>query len=1028
MKISDFSINRAVTTTMLILLIVLVGVISFTRLNIGLYPDITFPGAAIITSYEGVGSEEIENLITKEIEGAVATVEGVNNITSTSSMGQSSVVIEFNWGRDMDFAVQDLREQVDLISSAVLPDGADDPLIFKFDPASLPIIMYGVSSSDLQLAELKQRTEDDLIPRLERLPGVAQVNLQGGLDREILVSLKRDKLNYYNLDYSFVSNILAQENVNVSAGDVVQGNKNLLVRTTGKFESLDEIRKINIPVGASGQVKLSDIAEVEEGFSDVNTISRSNGMRSLGISIQKQTDANTVEVANNVKAEMADVESENDDLNFVLAMDQAEFIQNSIDNVSRNAIIGGLLAIIILFLFLRNIRSTIIIGTAIPVSIIATFAMMFFADINLNIISLGGLALGVGMLVDNAIVVLENIYRYRSIGEGRIEAAREGSSEVGMAIIASTMTTVIVFLPILFVEGLAARLFKDLAFTVAFSLLASLLVALTLIPMLSSKILKITQKEIKRQKKEGKIISTYRGMLKKALNHRLIVVIVLIVLFVGSLALAPLIGFEFLPSSDQGAFSISYNLPVGTVLSETNDVAYQIEEVLEDIPEVKTILTNVGTSNMMQMDMSSNAGTITVDLVELDERDRSTTAIMEEVRNKINIPDVELDISEQTGMQGGGGNQKPVNIKLRGDDLDVLEEYSQIAMDSIRDVEGLRELEDSFEEGRPELLIQIDRSLASQFGLNVSQVANTVRNAVSGNVRSRYEVAGDEYNIRVQLEEDQIASYSDVSNLNILSPSGEQVSLNRISSLVLSEGPEEVLRSDQERYAEISADLFQRDLGSVMTDIRDRLSELELPEGYRFSYEGEFEDLQSSFSNLAFAFAVAIILVYMVMASQFESLIHPFIIMFTIPMALIGVLLGLFISGSVISVSSLIGLITLAGIVVNNAIVMVDYINTLRRRGKDKIEAIITGGVVRFRPIMMTALTTILGLTPIALGIGEGAELSQPIGVVIVSGLSFATILTLFIIPIFYSFLTDFREIIISKIKGISREEAQKRI
>lgn len=1024
MKISDFSINRAVTTTMLILLIVLVGIISFTRLNIGLYPDITFPGAAIITSYEGVGSEEIENLITKEIEGAVATVEGVNNITSTSSMGQSSVVIEFNWGRDMDFAVQDLREQVDLISSAVLPYGADDPLIFKFDPASLPIIMYGVSSSDLQLAELKQRTEDDLIPRLERLPGVAQVNLQGGLDREILVSLKRDKLNYYNLDYSFVSNILAQENVNVSAGDVVQGNKNLLVRTTGKFESLDEIRKINIPVAASGQVKLSDIAEVEEGFSDVNTISRSDGMRSLGIAIQKQTDANTVEVANNVKAEMAAIESENDDLNFVLAMDQAEFIQNAIDNVSRNAIIGGLLAIIILFLFLRNIRSTIIIATAIPVSIIATFAMMFFADINLNIISLGGLALGVGMLVDNAIVVLENIYRYRSIGEGRIEAAREGSSEVGMAIIASTMTTVIVFLPILFVEGLAARLFKDLAFTVAFSLLASLLVALTLIPMLSSKILKITQKEIKRQKEEGKIISIYKSMLKKALHHRLIVVIVLIVLFVGSLALAPLIGFEFLPSSDQGAFSISYNLPVGTVLSETNDVAFQIEEVLEDIPEVETILTNVGTSNMMQMDMSSNAGTINVDLVELDERDRSTTEIMEEVRNKINIPDVELDISD---MQGGG-NQRPVNIKLRGDDLGVLEEYSQIAMDSIRDVEGLRELEDSFEEGRPELLIQIDRSLASQFGLNVSQVANTVRNAVSGSVRSRYEVAGDEYNIRVQLEEDQIASYSDVSNLNILSPTGEQVSLNRISNLVLSEGPEEVLRSDQERYAEISADLFQRDLGSVMTDIRARLSEVELPEGYSFSYEGEFEDLQSSFSNLAFAFAVAIILVYMVMASQFESLIHPFIIMFTIPMALIGVLLGLFISGSVISVSSLIGLITLAGIVVNNAIVMVDYINTLRRRGKDKIEAIITGGVVRFRPIMMTALTTILGLTPIALGIGEGAELSQPIGVVIVSGLSFATLLTLFIIPIFYSFLTDFREIIICKLKGISREEARKRI
>lgn len=1025
MKVSDFSISRPVTTTMLILLIVIIGLVAFTNLNIDLYPDITFPGAAIVTTYEGVGSEEIENLITRPIESSISTGEGVKNISSTSSMGQSTVVTEFNWGTDMDFAVQNLREQTDLISSAVLPDDASSPLIFKFDPAMLPIVIYGVTSDNLEIDELKKEVEDNIAPRLERLPGVAQVNLQGGMEREIIVSLNRDKMNHYNIDFNTVANILAGENINISAGEIKQGNKELLVRTIGKFETLDDIRNINIPVGSRGQIKLEELADVKDGFADLDTISRSNGRRSIGISIQKQTDANTVEVSRRITEEMENIKEDYSGFNVYLGFDQAEFIQNSIDSVSRNAVIGGLLAVIILFLFLRNIRSTLIIATAIPVSIIATFLLMYFANINLNIISLGGLALGVGMLVDNAIVVLENIYRYRSIGEGKMEAAREGSSEVGTAIVASTMTTVVVFLPVLFVEGLAAQLFKDLAFTVGFSLLASLIVALTLIPMLSSKILKITKEEIERQKEEGKIIRTYKKMLKLALDHRWIVVGILVLLLVGSLFLVPKLGFEFMASADQGSFSIIYNLPVGSSLSASDEAAKEIEDILADIPEVEIIMTSVGTENMMQGAGNSNTGSINVDLVSLSERDRSIEEIMEEVRQRVRIPDLDLEVATQSGM---GGNEKPVNVKIKGPELDVLKEYSALAVEEIRSVEGLREIEDSFEEGRPELQIKIDRSIASQFGLNARQVATTVRNAVTGTVTTKYEIEGEEYDIRVQLEEEEIDSYNKLNNLNISTPSGSRISLDRFAQLETVDGPFEILRINQERYAEITADLFNRDLGSVMTDIRARLADFELPEGYEVSYEGEFQDLQESFTSLGYAFLLSIVLVYMVMASQFESLIHPFIIMFSIPLAIIGVILGLFISGSVISVSSLIGLITLAGIVVNNAIVMVDYINTLRRGGKDKLEAIITGGIVRFRPIMMTALTTILALIPIALGIGEGAEMSQPIGVVVVSGLSFATILTLFIIPIFYSLLTDFREIIICKIKGIEREEAQKRI
>jgi HAE1 family hydrophobic/amphiphilic exporter-1 len=1025
MKLSDFSIKRSVTTAMVILMVLLIGTVALSRLSLDLYPDITFPGAAIITNYEGVGSEEIENLISKQIESSVATVEGVKSINSTSSMGTSTVVVEFNWDRNMDFAVQDLREQVDLISNAVLPENAESPIIFKFDPSMLPIMNYGVSAEGLEIDELKKEVEDKLVPRLERISGVAQVNMQGGLEREIIIALKRDKVNYYNLDFDTITNIVRAENVNVSAGDVLQGDKEFLVRTVGKFSNLDEIRNINIPVG-NGQIKLSDVAEVRDGFADLSTLSRTNGERSLSLSIQKQTDANTVEVASSVRQEIEKIRNEYPNFSFALAMDQSEFIEDSIASVSQNAILGGLLAVIILFLFLRNIRSTIIIATAMPISIIGTFILMYFADVNLNVISLGGLALGVGMLVDNAVVVLENIYRYRSMGEGKIEAAREGASEVGMAIAASTITTVVVFLPIVFVEGMAGQLFKDLALTVAFSLIASLMVALTLIPMLASKILKIKPKELERNKKDGRIKKIYRGALSRALKHRWVFVVLLIVLLAGSFALVPQLGFEFMPNTDQGAFSVSYELPVGTSLSRSNEVSTEIESVLMDIEEVETVIATVGSGGRMSSNTSSHIGNLNVQLVDLAERDRSTSEIMEEIRQRINIPDLDISVEEQQG--GPGGGNAPVNVKIRGDDLNVLERETVNAVAAIEDIEGLREIEDSFSEGQPEYQINVNRSIASRFGLNVSQIANTVRTAISGSTVTRYEVAGDEYNIRVRLEENQIEQMSQVPDLNIQTPSGQMIPLSRVANLEITEGPVEILRQDQERYSEITADIHGVDLGTIMGQIQERLAKVELPDGYRFSYEGEFADVQESFSSLAMAFGLAVLLIYMVMASQFESLVHPFTIMFTIPLAVIGVIFGMYLTNSIVSVASILGLITLAGIVVNNAIVMVDYINQLRRRGSEKIEAIITAGTVRLRPIMMTALTTILGLLPIALGIGEGSESTQPMGIVIVSGLTFATFLTLFVIPIFYSLVTDLRTIVVSKVKGISKEEASKLI
>ncbi len=1012
---------------MVVLLLIMLGFISLSRINIDLYPDITFPGAAVVSTYEGVGPEEMETLVTKPLESALSTVTNVNSVSSTSSSGQSTIVMEFNWGSDIDMAVMDMREQVDMVSG-MLPDGVNDPLIFKFDPAMMPILQFGVSNGG-DLEKLKNTVEDRVIPRLERIEGVASVDITGGLDRQILISVDQNKMENYGISFSTITSTLMQENMNVSGGNVVRARRNLLVRTTGKFENLEQIKNLLITNNNGTMVKLAEIAKVEDTFKKMQTIARLNQSPSVGMMIQKQTDANTVKVSNLVKEEIEKIKTDlNNNLKIIPAMDQSEFIEDSINGVKNNAIIGGLLAIIILFLFLRNVRSTIIIGTAIPVSIITTFLLIYFGGLTINILSLGGLALGVGMLVDNAIVVLENIYRYRSLGLDKEEAAHKGSTEVGMAITASTLTTVIVFLPIVFVEGIASQFFTEMALTISFSLLASLLVALTLIPMLSSKILKVTKEDLARNKKQGFITKNYRKSLDWSLSHRWVIVSILILLLVGSVSLIPMIGTEFLPAFDQGELSINFTLPVGTVLEETDDVAAQIEEQVAQIPEVKTIFTNVGSTGQMNMMSSSEAGSVRVTLVELSKRERTTQEVMEELRNRINIPGVDLTIDTQQGMGGAVGGS-PVAIKIKGDELAVLERLAEQTVNEVSQVEGIRNTADTFDEGRPQLNIIVDRNLASQFGLRVGQIANTIRSAIQGTVATRYEVGGDEYDIRVKLKDRDLDTVNELENLTLMSPTGVQVPLNRLAKLEIDEGPKEILRINQVRYAEVTADLYQIDLGTAMANVKERLAtNVNLPVGYEYSYEGQFQNQQESFESLFYAFLLSIVLVYMVMASQFESLIHPFIIMFTVPMALIGVLIGIFVTGQNLSVPSLIGVITLAGIVVNNAIVLVDYINQERDSGKSKREAILSAAPIRLRPIMMTALTTILGLLPLSLGIGEGAELQQPIAVVVISGLSFATLLTLYLLPVIYSLITDLRDWLYNKFSSKSEEIVAKNI
>ncbi len=1022
MKLSDFSIKRSVTTVMLILLVVILGFISLDRLNIDLLPEINFPGAAVITSYQGAGPEEIESLVTKPLENSLATVTNVSSISSISDAGQSTIIMEFNFGTDMDFAALDMREQTDLVSG-FLPEDAQDPLVFKFDPSMIPVLQLGVYSGE-NLADLKTNVEDNVVPRLERLPGVASVSITGGLDKEILIELDRNKMENYNIDFNTVTQNLMLENFNVSGGQINRGNVEYIVRVTGKFESVDQIREVVIPTGSRGGfVKLSDIGTVKDTFKEVNTIARVNGEDSIGLTIQKQTDANTVSVAQGVRDEIKAIQEEQPNLNMVPIADQAEYIEQSINSVYRNAIIGGILAVLVLLIFLRNIRSTIIIGLTIPISVVSTFLLLYFSGLTINIVSLGGLALGIGMLVDNSIVVLENIFRYKQYGLNRVEAASRGSEEVGMAIAASTFTTIVVFLPVIFVQGLTAQIFRELALTVSFSLFASLIVALTLIPMLSSKILKLSKKQlnISDDTKLGFIKKNYRNSLNWFLHHRWIVVTLIVILIAVGGLLAIDLGAEFLPTFDQGQMTINYDLPVGTVLDDTQEVAGEIEDILQDVPEVKTIFSNIGVGDAMSGSAASESGTFTVLLKDLSERDRSTSEVMEELRNKIRIPGADINIESQDMYMGGGmGAGQPVNIKVVGDDLTELERLSELVMDEMRQVEGVREIADSFEEGRPEFLINIDRSLAARLGLRVRTVANTVKSAITGDVATQYEVTGNEYDVRVTLKDEDKQNIEQIKNIMVPSPSGAKVPLYRVAKFEVSEGPKEILRINQERYAEITASLYQTDLNTAVSAIQERVNNnIDLPEGYDIRFGGQFQDLQESFTDLFYAFLLAIVLVYMVMASQFESFVHPLVIMFTVPLAIVGVILGLYITQTTISVPSLIGVIALAGIVVNNAIVLVDYINRIRDEGKNKIDAILEAGPIRLRPIMMTALTTILALIPLSLGIGEGSELQQPLAIVVISGLLFSTFLTLYVIPVLYSIFTDISDKVKEKLRKV---------
>lgn len=1003
---AKFSVKKPVTITMMILIVIVLGAVSLSKLQIDLLPQMELPYVMVQTSYSGAGPEEIENMITKPLEQTVATVENIEGIMSYSNEGSSIVLMQFAFGTDMDDVMLQLRENIDMIEG-FLPEGISSPIVAKLDPNAMPIIQMAVSSKG-DIHTTQKIAEDVISPRLERIEGTASANVSGGLTQEVEIMLKEEVLKGYNLSSSYITQMLQAANINLPGGTVSKGSNELTVRTVGEFKSLEEIKNLSIPLTKGGTVRLMDIADVKIADKEQSSITKLDGKEVVQVSVMKQSDGNTVNVAKLVNKEIEKIKGEYPDINIVSVFDQSEFINFAINNLTKTALQGGILAIVILLIFLRSFKTTLVIALSIPISIITTFVILYFADITLNMMTIGGLALGIGMLVDNSIVVLENIYRNRSLGIDRITASVDGTNEVAMAVTASTLTTVAVFIPIVFTGGLAATIFKDFALSIVIALFSSLLIALTLVPMLSSKLISVKNLESEelQEQKHGFLVAFYKKILKFSLNHRFITLTISIALFVVSIVMVASVGAEFFPATDEGMINVSVSLPAGSETKEVDSVLKEVHEAIQETPEVTSVFTSAGSGGIMSIGGGST-GSMNVILSDLSERDRSVKEISDEIRKIVkDIPGAEISVSESSmmmmGMSGGA-----ISISIKGDDIETLKSIGNDFKALIENVEGTREVSTSYEDGIPQVQIALDRGIASQYGLSTAQVGAAVKDTLSGSNVTKFKVDGNELDVVLKGDNMYGQSMSLLEMLPIPTPMGSNIPLSEIADIKIEEGPVSIMRENQTRVLTVTGSVAGRDVQTVSTEIEKLLKEYAMPYGYSFTFGGETEQIVETFTDLAMVLLVAIVLVYMIIAAQFESLLQPLSIMFSVPLALSGGFIGLFVTGLHLNVIGIIGLIILVGIVVNNAIVLVDYINNRRNRGEDRTSAIMKAGPIRIRPIMMTALTTILGLVPMALGIGEGAELTQSMGVVVIGGLALSTVLTLVVVPVMYTIFDD---------------------
>jgi HAE1 family hydrophobic/amphiphilic exporter-1 len=1095
MKLIEISTRRRVTIAMFTLAVVLFGVVSFLRLKINLLPDLTYPTLTIRTEYTGAAPAEVENLISKPIEEALGVVKNVNRVSSISRSGQSDVMLEFDWGTNMDYAGLDVREKLDALE---LPLEVQRPSVLRFDPSLDPIMRFGLyfepgteprevpermdpgrlaqfasytdragvpAFDEESLKALRRFAEEQVKKEIESAQGVAAVKVSGGLEDEIQVLVDPARMAQIQLPVETLARQLGAENVNLSGGRLEEGTRQYLVRTLNEFRSVDEIGDVIVAHRGGKPVYLKDLAVVRHGYREREAVTRLDGMEAVEIAIYKEGDANTVSVAKEVEKRLARVRGILPaGVRLTKVYDQSTFIGRSVNEVILAGLIGGLLAVIVLYFFLRSLAATVIISFSIPVSVIATFNLMYGADITLNIMSLGGIALGIGMLLDNSIVVLENIARHRSMGKDPLTAANEGASEVATAVVAATLTTIAVFFPLVFVKGIAGQLFRDQALTVTFALLASLVVALTLIPMLAAlqgrakagadmivppkpppptgrlapirraarklrrvvftaipvfgvKALTRVARLLSRvalflinplvdlfQRAYGFVDARYPLVLAWALSHKAAVVWTAVVLFIASVALIPVLGVELIPQLSQGEFRAEVRLPPGTPLEVTDAVVISVQNAAAEMGRVMTGFSVAGTGNRMDANPDQggeNWGELAVVLRPGSTR-QDEEAVMARLRAAMEgMPGVQYKFSRPTLFTF----RTPVEIEIAGYEIDNLKSVSNEIAAKLSSSPRFTDVKSTMESGHPEIQIRFDRERAAALGLPVHQIADRVVDNVRGEVATRYSWHDRKIDVLVRAREEDRSSIKKIRELLVNPESDHPIPLEAVADITVDTGPGEIRRMDQERVAVVTANLAYGDLGAAAEEINSIFARTTIPPSIAVRLAGQNEEMAMSFRSLQFALLLAVFLVYLVMASQFESFLHPFVILLTIPLALIGAVFALAVTGSTISVVVFIGAILLAGIVVNNAIVLIDLINKLRARGMAKLDAIMEGGRLRLRPILMTTVTTTLGLLPLALGFGEGSEIRAPMAITVIGGLTVSTLLTLVVIPVVYSAL-----------------------
>ncbi|NCC16319.1 MAG: efflux RND transporter permease subunit [Clostridia bacterium] len=1015
--LSRLSIRRPVTTIMMTLMVFIAGIVAYSSLNLALMPNIDIPVVLVSTTYVGAGPEEIENIVSKPLEDALGTVNNVDTITSVSNSNNSLIMVQFVDGTDIDMASIDLRDVLDRVKYS-LPDDVDDPVINKIDMNAVPIYL-GVTADNLDLNELNDLLEDDIIPRLERIEGVASVELYGGIEKEVAITVDPTKLAGYNLNINTLSQILAAENMNLPSGTLSQGETKMQVRTVGQFSTVDEIRDLPITTPSGAVIQLSDVANIEETQKDTQSISYVNDEKGIFVAVNKQSTANLVKTSEKVQKELDKLLTEYPHLKIGTVMDTSDYIKDSISNVTVTAFLSALIAFFVLLLFLKNPVTSGIIAVSIPASILATFALMYLAGMSLNILSMGGVAIGIGMLVDNSIVVLDSIYQYYERGYTPKEAAEIGAKEVTMAVTASTLTTIAVFLPIAFTKGSVGQLLQNLSFSVTFSLLSSLVVAITFVPMASALLLQKNKKTKLRKYKKfsaglvlwdkvlDRITQVYDNLIRWALAHRKKTILLVLVIFIGSLATVPFAGMDFMEEMDEGTANITINLPNGTSLDHTEEVVLEALYRLQTIPEAESVFANIGADNMSY---DSSLASIYFNLVPKKERSRSTSEVCEEIKTLLgDIPGIELTVSaSQSAM--GSSSSADVTFNVYGYDNNVLMSIEDEIVDLISNIDGFTDVEGSTGTTVPEAKVVINRSKASNYGITTSSIANALNAAISGSTATQYKVDGTELDVILRYNENELNYLTDLNNLTVTSASGSQIPLTDIATVEVDESATSISRENQKNYITISANTPDLSGSEAQKLIDQAMASYSFPNGCSYDYSGNMEMMMDSFRSLMLCMLIGVLLVYMIMAAQFESLRYPFIVMFSMPLAITGGILGLFLTGHSITTPAFMGFVMLVGMVVNNAIVLVDYANQLMGRGLSCYDALVTAGPRRLRPILMTTLTTVLGMLPMAISNAEGGEMMKSLAIAVIFGLTFSTVVTLVFIPVVYLWMNERKE------------------